>query len=144
MKKIIYILSAVLLMAACNEKESPDRNMTPEQRICGEWFSTDLPTGGSIYLSLTENNLFELYQQISEGRHRLYRGTWQLEGDILMGKYNDGEDWGSSYKVTISENTLTLISTDESAQKSVYQRASIPNDIRTGSVVIVKSGQELN
>ena len=95
-------------------------------------------------MSLTENNLFELYQQISEGRHRLYRGTWQLEGDILMGKYNDGEDWGSSYKVTISENTLTLISTDESAQKSVYQRASIPNDIRTGSVVIVKSGQELN
>ena len=138
MKKIIYILSAVLLMAACSDE------LTPEQRICGEWFSTDLPTGGSIYLSLTENNLFELYQQISEGRHRLYRGTWQLEGDILMGKYNDGEDWGSSYKVTISENTLTLISTDESAQKSVYQRASIPNDIRTGSVVIVKSGQELN
>ena len=137
MKKIIYILSAVLLMTACGELGNQE--LTPEQKICGEWCSTDLPTGGSLYLSLTENNLFELYQQISEGRHRLYRGSWQLEGDVITGKYNDGEDWGATYTVTLGVNSMTLTSTDDSALKTVYQRASIPENIKTGSIVIVKS-----
>jgi hypothetical protein len=144
MKKIIYILSAVILMAACDRMGNNDNELTPEQRICGEWCCTDLPSGGSIYLSLSENKMFELYQQISEGRHRLYRGTWKLEENILMGKYNDGEDWASSYEVTIDNNSLTLISTDESAQKSVYQKVRIPDSVKTGSIVIVKSGQGLD
>ena len=135
MKKILYILSAVLLMTACDQKG----DMTPEQKLCGEWCSTDLPTGGSLYLSFTENNIFELYQQITEGRHRLYRGTWQLEGDILTGKYNDGEDWSAAYKVTLGTNSMTLTSMNESALETVYKRASIPENIKTGSVVIVKS-----
>ena len=137
MKKIIYILSAILLMAACDQMGN--KELTPEQKICGEWYSTDLTDGGSLYLSLTENKTFELYQQISEGRHRLYRGSWQLEGDILTGQYNDGEDWGSAYQVTLNGDSMTLTSKDESALETIYKRTSIPENIKTGSVVIVKS-----
>ena len=134
MKKLLYIITAALLMAACG-KETP-----VEQGICGEWHSTNLAADGDIYLSLTEGNTFELYQRIGEGRHRLYRGTYNFENDILTGKYNDGEDWAYSYQVALSGNTMTLTTLDESAQTSVFQRETIPAEVKDGSVVIVKSG----
>ena len=134
MKKLLYIITAALLMAACG-KETP-----VEQGICGEWHSTTIAADGDIYLSLTEGNTFELYQRIGDGRHRLYRGTYNFENDILTGKYNDGEDWAYSYQVALSGNTMTLTTLDESAQTSVFQRETIPAEVKDGSVVIVKSG----
>jgi hypothetical protein len=133
MKKLLYILAAALLMAACG-KETP-----VEQGICGEWHSTSLSAEGEIYMSLTEDNKFELYQQIGEGRHRLYRGTYSFENDILTGKYNDGENWAYSYQVVLSGNTMTLTTLDESAQVSVFQREAIPAEVKDGSVTVVKS-----
>lgn len=133
MKKLLYIITAALLMAAC-DKETP-----VEQGICGEWHSTTLAADGDIYLSLTEDNKFELYQQIGDGRHRLYRGTYSFENDILTGKYNDGEEWAYAYHVVLADDTMTLTTIDESAQVSVFQRTSIPTEVRDGSIVIVKS-----
>ena len=120
-------------MVACG-KETP-----AEKGIHGQWKSTSLSAEGEIYLSLTEDNNFELYQQIGEGRHRLYRGTYHFENDILTGKYNDGEDWAYSYQVVLDINTLTLTTLDESAQTSVFKRATIPAEVRDGSIVVVKS-----
>lgn len=134
MKKALYILAAILLIAACN-KEKP-----VEKGICDQWHSTSLSADGDIYLSLTKDNKFELYQQIGDGRHRLYRGTYNFENDILTGKYNDGEDWAYSYQVVLAGDTMTLTTLDESAQESVFKRESIPAEIKGGSIVIVKSG----
>ena len=133
MKKLLYILAAALLMAAC-DKETP-----VEKGICDQWHSTSFSADGEIYLSLTEDNKFELYQQIGDGRHRLYRGTYNFENDILTGKYNDGEQWAYSYQVVLSGNTMTLTTLDESAQVSVFQREAIPAEVKDGSVVVVKS-----
>lgn len=133
MKKLLYILAAALLMAACGKETQV------EQGICGEWHSTSLSAEGEIYMSLTEDNKFELYQQIGEGRHRLYRGTYSFENDILTGKYNDGENWAYSYQVVLSGNTMILTTLDESAQVSVFQREAIPAEVKDGSVAIVKS-----
>lgn len=133
MKKLLYILAAVLLMAACGKET------TVEKGICDQWHSTSLSADGDIYLSLTEDNKFELYQQIGDGRHRLYRGTYNFENDILTGKYNDGEDWAYSYQVVLADDTMTLTSLDESAQVSVFQRKTIPAEVKNGSIVVVKS-----
>ena len=133
MKKLLYIIAATLLMVACG-KETP-----VEKGICGEWQSTSFSTDGEIYLSLTEDNKFELYQQIGEGRHRLYRGVYNFENDILTGKYTDGEDWAYSYQVVMADDTMTLTTLDESAQTSVFQRTTIPAEVRDGSIVVVKS-----
>ena len=134
MKKVLYILAAALLMAAC------DKDKPVEKGICDQWHSTSLSADGDIYLSLTKDNKFELYQQIGEGRHRLYRGSYNFENDILSGKYNDGEDWAYSYQVVLVGDTMTLTTLDESAQVSVFKREAIPAEIKDGSVVIVKSG----
>lgn len=133
MKKLLYIIAATLLMIACGKEDSTSNGIT------GQWHSTSLSADGDIYLSLTKNNTFELYQQIGEGRHRLYRGTYHFENDILTGKYNDGEDWAYSYQVVLDGNTMTLTTLDESAQTSVFQRTTIPAEVKDGSIIIVKS-----
>lgn len=133
MKKLLYIIAATLMIVACG-KETPVK-----KGICDQWHSTSLSTDGDIYLSLTEDNKFELYQQIGDGRHRLYRGTYSFENDILTGKYNDGEEWAYAYHVVLADDTMTLTTIDESAQVSVFQRTSIPTEVRDGSIVIVKS-----
>lgn len=134
MKKVLYILAAALLVVACG-KDKPI-----EKGICDQWHSTSLSADTDIYLSLTKDNKFELYQQIGDGRHRLYRGTYNFENDILTGKYNDGEDWAYSYQVVLDGDIMTLTTLDESAQESVFKRESIPAEIKDGSIVIVKSG----
>ena len=135
MKKILYLLAAALMLAACG-KETPENT---DKGIFDQWHSTSLPTDGEIYLSFTKDSKYELYQQIGEGRHRLYRGTWNLENDILTGKYNDGEDWAYSYQVVLADDTMTLTTLDESAQITVFERESIPDEVKDGSVVVVKS-----
>ena len=133
MKKLLAIIAATLLLIACG-KETPTG-----KGIIGQWHSTSFSADGEIYLSLTKDNKFELYQQIGEGRHRLYRGVWSYENDILTGKYNDGEDWAYSYQVVLADNTMTLTTLDESAQTSVFQRKAIPAQVKENCIAVVKS-----
>ena len=94
MKKILlYICAAALCLLTSCEKE-----LTMAEKLVGDWHCTAASTDAEIYVTFRAENTFTLYQQIGEGAYRLYRGTWNLEGDLLTGKYNDGEDWAAAYK----------------------------------------------
>ena len=116
MKKLLYILTAIVVLASCGK--NGDEKQTLEQKVCAEWHSTQLPISGDIYIDFNGDKTFELYQQIGEGAYRLYRGTWNLEGDLLTGRYNDGEDWACSYTVALEGNKLTLTSSNSAAEVS--------------------------
>ena len=140
MKKIVFFISALMIMVSCGEKGGKQPELTLEQKLCTEWHSTAMPLDGAdIYLSFGEDNTFELYQKIVEGAYRLYRGTWNLEEDMLTGKYNDGEDWAAAYQISIDGETLTMTSTNDAAEVSVYVKAEIPANVKDGSETIVKS-----
>lgn len=138
MKKILFILCAVMILAACDGKSGGKKL---EDKLYGEWHSTSLTVTADIYLSFTEEKTFEIYQQIGEGAYRLYRGTWNLEEGVLMGRYNDGEDWASSYLVTIEDNVLTMTSQNDAAEVSTYSSGTIPEEVRNGCEVVVKSSE---
>jgi hypothetical protein len=138
MKKLLYILTAVAILASCGEKPGTGKQ-TLEQKICTEWHSTQLPVNGDIYIDFNEDKTFELYQQIGEGAYRLYRGTWNLERDLLTGRYNDGEDWASAYTVVVADKTLTLTSSNDAAEVSTYEKASIPTQVKQTCETVVKS-----
>ena len=140
MKKIVFFISALMIMVSCGEKGGKQPELTLEQKLCTEWHSTAMPLDGAdIYLSFGEDNTFELYQKIVEGAYRLYRGTWNLEEDMLTGKYNDGEDWAAAYQISIDGETLTMTSPNDAAEVSVYVKAEIPANVKDGSETIVKS-----
>ena len=138
MKKLLYILTAVVALASCGEKAGTGKQ-TLEQKVCAEWHSTQLPISGDIYIDFNGDKTFELYQQIGEGAYRLYRGTWNLEGDLLTGKYNDGEDWACAYTVALEGNKLTLTSSNSAAEVSVYEKSSIPASVKESCETVVKS-----
>lgn len=146
MKKIIYIIAAMILTAACSDKGEDQQGggasePTLKELICGEWHSTSLAISDSdIYLSLTKDCSFALYQKIGEGGYRLFNGIWNIEGTLLTGRYNDGEDWGSSYNVVLKDETLTLTSDNDAAEVSTFIRCTIPEDVKDTPYVEVKGG----
>lgn len=140
MKRILYILTAALLIASCGEKNGGKTELTLEQKLCAEWHSTFLPVDGDIYISFATDKTFELYQQIGEGAHRLYRGTWNLEENLLTGKYNDGEEWAAAYQADVSNKVLTLVSNNDAAEKSTFKKEEIPSEVRENCIIEVKSG----
>ena len=157
MKKILYILMA-LMCIACGEKPTPpnpgpdpgpgpvppvvDPVETLASKIAKEWHCVVSDIDADIYLSLGDSYTFELYQKIGEGAHRLYKGTWELDEDtaMLSGKYNDGAAWGSGYTVSVSEdgNSMTL-TPSEGSEAQVYRKESIPSEVKEKAVVIVRS-----
>ena len=139
MKRILYILAALLLLASCGEKNGSKTELTLEQKLCTEWHSTSLPVDGDIYISFSEDRTFELYQQIGQGAHRLYRGTWSLEENLLTGKYNDGEEWAAAYNIIIHDKLLTMTSVNDAAEESVFARADIPQEVIQTCETVVKS-----
>lgn len=136
MKRILLIISAVLLLASCGKD---GKKKTTAEYLYGEWHSTSISVTGDVYISFTDDMKFEMFQKIGEGAYRLYRGSWNVEGDLLTGKYNDGEDWAAAYTVTVDDRSLTMISTNDVAEKSTYIRTEIPEDVRNSSETVVKS-----
>ncbi len=140
MKRLIYIFSALVLLASCGKNEEDKKpELTLEQQLVGQWHSVSNSLEADLYIDFQEGKTFELYQQIGEGAHRLYRGTWNLEGTLLTGKYNDGEDWAAAYQVEMRDKQLVLTSSNDTAEKSTYEKAEIPAEVKETCEVIVKS-----
>ena len=140
MKRLIYIFSALMLLASCGKNGEDNKpELTLEQQLIGQWHSVSNALEADLYIDFQEGKTFELYQQIGEGAHRLYRGTWNLEGTLLTGKYNDGEDWAAAYQVEMREKQLVLTSSNDTAEKSTYEKVEIPAEVKETCEVIVKS-----
>ena len=140
MKKLLYIFSTLVILASCGKNSDDNKpEQTLEQQIIGQWHSVSNSLEADLYIDFQEGKTFELYQQIGEGAHRLYRGTWNLEGTLLTGKYNDGEDWAAAYQVEMREKQLVLTSNNDAAEKSTYEKAEIPAEVKETCEVIVKS-----
>lgn len=134
-----------MLIASCGKNEEgkkPEINL--EEQIIGQWHSTSISVDGDIYIEFDQAKTFELYQRIGEGAYRLYRGTWNLEGDLLTGKYNDGEDWAAAYKVSIEGDALTMTSNNDAAETSSFMSSEIPSEVKDKCTVAVKSRESQN
>lgn len=140
MKRIFAVFFALMLLASCGKNGEDNKpELTLEEQLIGQWHSVSNSLEADLYIDFQEGKTFELYQQIGEGAHRLYRGTWNLEGTLLTGKYNDGEDWAAAYQVEMREKQLILTSNNDTAEKSTYEKAEIPAEVKETCEVIVKS-----
>lgn len=136
MKKILYILTAAVLMLTSCEKE-----VTLPERLYGDWHCATALNNGSatdgsvevdIYVTFTAEGYFSLFQKIGQGGYKTYSGTYTLsaaEGAyILSGEYSDGTAWGATYKVESTDVDTIMLTTGDNTE--TYTRvAGIPDEV---------------
>ncbi len=108
-------------------------------RIYGDWelnnveFVTKSAAVGeatvSVYVRFTQDNTFQLWQKLGEGRYASYSGQWTLTGNVLSGTYANGKELSSQYEVSTGKNTLTLTTLPDRSDTFTYQSCTIPEDL---------------
>ncbi len=133
---------AIAVLAGCKDNGTQGgETLTLAEKLAGEWRCSPSNIEAEIYVSFTNEGTFELYQQITEGAFRLYRGTYTVneETGTISGKYNDGEAWGSNYTVAVSDDKNSMTFIDSASIEYVYSRQEIPASVKDNCVVEVKS-----
>ena len=141
MRKTIYILFAILgmsLFAGCDD-DKKDNNTPLAKQLVGEWrltsWTSEAPQAFDAYIAF-DGGSFNIYQKVESVRYQKYTGSYLLQDDVLSGNYSDITPWGSSYTVTADEanNTITLTSTINTGDVSVYTRATIPESVKNDAI----------
>ena len=141
MRKSIYILFAILgmsLFAGCDD-DKKDNNTPLAKQLVGEWrltsWTSEAPQAFDAYIAF-DGGSFTIYQKVESVRYQKYTGSYLLQDDVLSGNYSDNTPWGSSYTVTADEanNTITLTSTINTGDVSVYTRATIPESVKNDAI----------
>ncbi len=108
------------------------------QDIMGDWRldewhgSTDLQF--AIYLSVTADGEFKLWQQLQSVEWQKFSGTITFEDGMVTGVYSDGQTWSASYSVERDGERMIWTSTADATDRSVYVPAAIPDYLRTMNV----------
>ena len=108
-----------------------------------EWNSSrDLPFG--VYISLNEDNTFDLYQHTSNVLWVHYTGTYTFNGSTLSGVYSDGVSWATDYTIKYHKvadpKQISLTST---GNVGIYTATTIPDTVidQATEAVVVRSGE---
>ncbi|MFQ7502639.1 MAG: hypothetical protein ACLRMJ_04955 [Alistipes finegoldii] len=142
MRKTIYIVLAALglcLFAGCGssdkEKVSPTANSSSASgssrhgRARLRRISIPLVRSGQYFRDIPKARRGKIPEI-----HRRY----QVQNDVLSGKYSGGRTSGSTYDISFNESgsTLTLTSATNVTEVSVYERSTIPNSVKEGAAVM--------
>lgn len=139
MKKILYIMAAALVAAVSCQK---DGDLVLEQ-ISGEWHysATESGVAEDVYVAFSEDGTFEIYQKIGEGPYWYSTGEYKLDAEsmVLSGVYTDRYPWKYTYKISVSDKTLTMTAVEQDGHSVTYARESIPVQVRQMSLPLTKS-----
>lgn len=139
MKKILYIMAAALVAAVSCQKDG-DRVL---EQISGEWHysATESGVAEDVYVAFSEDGTFEIYQKIGEGPYWYSTGDYKLDAEsmVLSGVYTDRYPWKYTYKVSVSDKTLTMTAVEQDGHSVTYARESIPVQVRQMSLPLTKS-----
>lgn len=128
-----------------------------EVGIVGEWQLTEM-TGyeasaiPSVYMDFTAEKTFDIYQKVgSVSRFRKYSGTYSVAGSIVTGVYNDGEKWGSAYRVSLEADgevlVMTAVTLDAAGavtaegEVTKYAKASLAQEDKDAADIMTKSAE---
>ena len=112
--------------------------------IAGDWHLTSwrgAEPSFDIYLSISEDGVVSLFQRFTTRLWETYYSTVEFENGIISGIYTDGVAWGTSYYVTISDDTMTWVDVTDSSDISVYTRCTLP-DFTNPDIRVTNSSTE--
>ena len=124
--KILLVAAAVLVFASCTKSEE-----AAVKKIAGDWYyeTTESDTPIQVYVSLSKDMTFELYQKIGEGAFRRRTGTYTYDGTIIDGVYSDKTAWKEAKSVTVDGDVLVMVGV-ETGETVSYVRKLVPATVR--------------
>ena len=124
--KILLVAAAVLVFASCTKSEE-----AAVKKIAGDWYyeTTESDTPIQVYVSLSKDMTFELYQKIGEGAFRRRTGTYTYDGPIIDGVYSDKTAWKEAKSVTVDGDVLVMVGV-ETGETVSYVRKLVPATVR--------------
>lgn len=124
--KILLVAAAVLVLASCTKSEE-----AAVKKIAGDWYyeTAESDTPIQVYVSLSKDMTFELYQKIGEGAFRRRTGTYTFDGTIIDGVYSDKTAWKEAKSVTVDGDVLVLVGV-ETGETVSYVRKLVPATVR--------------
>ncbi len=137
-KILAVALIAVLAMVGC-KKNKPDgpkpgqsglaKAIVKEWRL-GDWGGETVPF--DVYIAFNEDGSFEIFQRLYTLTYERFAGTYKVEGDILTGSYENGDNWKCAYKGEVSADgmTLKLHSQEDQSTTGVYLSTVIPDEVK--------------
>lgn len=139
-KLLLIGLVAAFAFTACGSSSNDDPTPPPSGsgEVKGEWhlIAWSSLTAADVWLSIEEGGTFNLYQRVYTPHYVHLAGTYALTDGTLSGRYSDNVSWGSSYAVSFNADgsQMTLTSTANGGDVSVYVKAAIPAEIKDGSL----------
>lgn len=131
---------AAALIAAVSCQKDGDRVL---EQISGEWHysATESGVAEDVYVAFSEDGTFEIYQKIGEGPYWYSTGDYKLDAEsmVLSGVYTDRYPWKYTYKISVSDKTLTMTAVEQDGHSVTYARESIPVQVRQMSLPLTKS-----
>ena len=130
MKKFFAIFAVALLaLVSCN----PDKPKPGEKgALDGEWhlvaWNGEAPEF-EVYVEFNSNG-FNIYQQVYTLFYEHFTGTYNISGDILTGSYADSTNWACGSKFLFEDGKLLLQSQEDTSIVSVYEKCTIPQEIK--------------
>ena len=101
-----------------------------------EWRGTE--PSFDIYLDITADGVVTLWQRLESREWECYYSSADFVDGLLCGTYTDGVAWGASYSVTLGDDTMTWVDSNDTTDISVYTRAELPEDM---SVVVTRAAE---
>ena len=101
--------------------------------VAGEWVLTswnEAEPEFNVYINFSDDNTFEMYQQVWSFDYELYTGKYVVTGDVMTGTYADGSNWACGYKVNVVDGQLTMYSQEDQSVTSLYEKCTIPEEIK--------------
>ena len=124
--KILLVAAAVLVFASCTKSEE-----AVVKKIAGDWYYETTESGipVQVYVSLSKDMSFELYQKVGEGAFRRRTGTYTFDGTIIDGVYSDKTTWKEAKSVTVDGDVLVMVGV-ETGETISYIRKLVPATVR--------------
>ena len=118
----------LLALVGCEPKDN-----NGGKSIVGEWKLVEWNNAApefNVYIEFYGDKTFEMYQQVWSFDYELFTGNYVINGDIVTGTYIDGTNWACGYKFAKEGNTLTMYSQEDQSVTSVYEKCTIPEEIK--------------
>lgn len=138
-KGFMYFATAIVavLSVSCNKevgKQSGGLNLAGDWQLVDVDFVTKSAVIGdqtvTVYLRLSADGAFALWQQLGQGRFQEFSGSWDCKDNVLSGKYSDGKSWGSDYEVSMEDGFLILSVLPGRSETYTYSHCTIPDTLQ--------------